>query len=279
MTSQPSGPDSAPDGVPGEGFDPAALEAATPPQLAAPFPTQPTPPDEDTLAAAVESPPTGVTETDASVVEFLKADPGFFERHPALVAELRIPHASGDAISLVEHQLAILRGQLDDQRRRLSHILARAREYEALSARLHGLTLALIAAPDWPALEAVLHDAMCRDLNAQCVALKLFDLPAPEQAGEDQGDPLVAAFNDFLDRRHCLCGPLASDKSALLFGDFGQEVQSAALIPIHAGERCGVLAIGSGDPTRFHPDMATDILDRMGEVVGHRLQAIAHDHA
>lgn len=258
-------------------------EHATAPQLAAPFdpadalappqrPEQRPEPAETDPGQAEPAWPGSIT--DEAVAAFLRADPDFFARHPELVADLHIPHSSGPAISLVEHQIGILRGQIEDERRRLNHILARAREYEALSARLHGLTLALIDAPGQPRVEEVLHESMCRDLNAQCVTLKLFALPAPEE----QADPLLDAFHDFLDRRHCLCGPLDADKSRLLFGDFGAEVQSAALIPIRAGGRSGVLAIGSGDAARFRPDMATDILDRMGEIVGHRLQSIDHGH-
>jgi uncharacterized protein YigA (DUF484 family) len=263
MTSQSSGP--------GE-----ASEHTAPPQLAAPFapagvsvpPEQPEPEDlEPHWAEAAES--------EKAVAAFLVANPGFFERHPDLVASLHIPHSRGPAISLIEHQVSILRSQLEDERRRLAHIISRARDYEALSARLHGLTLALIAAPDQQRVEEVLHEAMCRDLNAQCVALKLFSLPT----SGDQADPLLEAFHEFLDRRHCLCGPLDAAKSRLLFGDFGASVQSAALIPIRAGARSGVLAIGSGDETRFGPGMATDILDRMGEIVGSRLQTIDHAHA
>lgn len=274
---------------PGRGKNPEAL--AVPPDLAVPFaPTavvesQPAPPRK-TQARRPKQPPTPPpsshpgspqpepADPDAAVVAFLAADPGFFVRHPDLVASLNIPHPSGPAISLVEHQVGILRGQLEEERRRLAHIIARAREYEGLSSRLHGLTLALIAAPDRARVEEILHEAMCRELNAQCVTLKLFALPA-DAAGTD---PLAADFHDFLDRRHCLCGPLDPERSQLLFGDFGAQVRSAALIPIHAGGRSGVLAIGSGDPARFRPDMATDILDRMGEVVGHRLQTLDHGH-
>ena len=260
MTSQSSGP--------GE-----ASEHAAPPQLAAPFAPAgvPAPPEPEEL----EPDWAEAAGSDEAVAAFLVANPSFFERHPDLVANLRVPHPRGPAISLIEHQVSILRGQLEDERRRLAHIISRAREYEVLSARLHGLTLALIAAPDQHRIEEVLHEAMCRDLNAQCVALKLFSLPAPG----DQADALLEAFHDFLDRRHCLCGPLDQDKSRLLFGDFGASVRSAALIPIRAGERSGVLAIGSDDETRFGPGMATDILDRMGEIVGHHLQAIDHAHA
>jgi uncharacterized protein YigA (DUF484 family) len=225
------------------------------------------------------SEPTATPLSEAAVTTFLMEDAGFFERNQDLVASLRIPHPSGSAISLVEHQVSILRGQLDDERRRLAHIIARARDYEALSSRLHTLTLSLIVAPDQRRIEAVLHEALCRELNAQCVTLKLFPVPSlgtQSAAGNEELDPLVATFRDFIDRSHCLCGPLDPDKARLLFGDFGPRVQSAALIPLRAGERSGILAIGSGDEARFRPDMATDALDRLGEIVGHRLQALAH---
>jgi uncharacterized protein YigA (DUF484 family) len=256
-------------------------------EQALPFPPASPAPETQAQASAPAAPgvqaPTQETEArptgDAEVVTFLMEDPGFFERHPDLVASLQIPHPSGPAISLVGHQVGILRGQLEDERRRLAHIIARARDYEALSDRLHSLTLSLIVAPDQARIEAVLHEALCRELNAQCVTLKLFPVPDRETQGAEGGaptDPLLAAFRDFTDRRHCLCGPLDAKKARLLFADLGVRVESAALIPIRAGDRTGILAIGSGDGARFRPDMATDVLDRLGEVVGHRLQALAH---
>ena len=252
----------------------------------------PFPPDSPTLDAvgqavppatpatqAVTPEPTTTPLSEAAVTTFLMEDAGFFERNQDLVASLRIPHPSGSAISLVEYQVSILRDQLDDERRRLAHIIARARDYEVLSSRLHTLTLSLIVAPDQRRIEAVLHEALCRELNAQCVTLKLFPVPTTGTQGASGGEamePLVAAFRDFIDRSHCLCGSLDPGKARLLFGDFGPRVQSAALIPLRAGDRSGILAIGSGDEARFRPDMATDALDRLGEVVGHRLQALAH---
>jgi uncharacterized protein YigA (DUF484 family) len=256
-------------------------------EQALPFPPASPAPEAPAQAASVPAPATqAVTQepserppNDTEVVTFLMENPGFFERHQDLVASLRIPHPSGPAISLVEHQVGILRGQLEDERRRLAHIIARARDYEALSDRLHTLTLSLIAAPDQARIEAVLHEALCRELNAQCVTLKLFPVPdrdAPGAGGGAPTDALLAAFRDFTDRRHCLCGPLDAKKAKLLFADLGVRVESAALIPIRAGDRTGILAIGSGDGARFRADMATDVLDRLGEVVGHRLQALAH---
>ncbi len=91
-------------------------------------------------------------------------------------------------------------------------------------------------------------------------------------AGDE--DALIGAFRDFLEREHALCGPLDSQKAQMLFGTVGETVRTAALVPIHADRRAGVLAIGSTDPERFDPDLGTDLLDRLGEVISHKLRAV-----
>ena len=61
---------------------------------------------------------TGKIDEDA-VIAYLRSDPDFFVRQPALLSELNLPHASGRAVSLVEHQVAILRERNVDIRRRM----------------------------------------------------------------------------------------------------------------------------------------------------------------
>ncbi|MEA3274308.1 MAG: DUF484 family protein [Pseudomonadota bacterium] len=212
--------------------------------------------------------------SDEAVAAYLEAHPEFFERQPDLVARLLVPHGSGGAVSLIEHQVGVLRGQLDTERRRLAHLIARARDYETLSARLHGLVLQLIAAPDVEFVTAVLQDALCKEFNAEAVTLKLFPLE-PELA---DADPLVSAFMGFVDREHSLCGPADADHNGVLFGEHGEAIQSAALIPVRANSRSGVLAIGSSDPERFTVDMGTDLLDRLGEIVSQKLMMLHRGH-
>jgi uncharacterized protein YigA (DUF484 family) len=212
--------------------------------------------------------------TESAVAGYLEADPEFFLRHPDLTARLLLPHAPGGAVSLVGHQVALLRSQLDAERRRLAHLIARAREYENLSTRLHTLVLQLIAAPDLERIEHVLHESLCQELDAEAVTLKLF----PMESDAGTSDPLVAAFLDFVDREHALCGPLDEERGNALFGDDNERIRSAALVPVRSGERAGVLAIGSGDPDRFGPDMGTDHLDRLGEVVSRRIGVLCRNH-
>lgn len=206
------------------------------------------------------------------IVAYLDSHPEFFERHQDLVARLHIPHGNGGTISLVQHQVAVLRTQLDTERRRLAHLVARAREYESLSGRLHGLILQLIAAPDLQRITTVVRDALLREFKAEAVTLKLF----PVEGNEAGADPLVSAFREFLGRKHTLCGPLDSERSGALFGEHGEAICSAALVPIRAKGAPGVLAIGSADADRFGAEMGTELLDRLGEIVSQRL-AVLHE--
>lgn len=207
---------------------------------------------------------------DEAVVSFLIAHPDFFERHPDLVARLRVPHDAGGAVSLIEHQVGVLRAQFNTERRRFRHLIDRARDYEALAARFHGLVLLLIAAPDLERVAAVLHHDLCQALNAEAVALKLF----PVQPDPADPDPLVGAFLGFLGRDRSLCGPLDAERNGALFDAQGEAVRSAALIPIRGGDSAGVLAIGSSDPARFGPDLGTELLDRLGEIVSAKLRVL-----
>lgn len=246
-----------------------------------PAPSEPT----DDQGAALEG----------MVADYLCGHPDFLACHPDVLARLRIPHtAAGTAASLIEHQVKVLRTQLDTERNRLSQLIARAREYESFAARLHALVLALISAKDLEQVRAVLHEALMSEFSAQAITLKLF--PVDPAAADGDRDPTEAAFADFLGRKHALCGPLDEAKMAALFGtpanpqpdsvggeSVGDEgvdpVRCAALVPIHAGWRSGVLAIGATDPNRFKPDMGTDFLDRLGEIVSHRLRMLPPEPA
>lgn len=220
-----------------------------------------------------EQPCANDSELDATVAAYLQQHPAFFEHHPELLMALQIPHPTGGAISLIEQQVRMLRQELETERNRLTHLIARAREYEALSTRLHALILQLVAVNDPTLLCDLIKEALIREFRADAVTLKLFPID-PLTASARDDDALTTAFRDFLKREHALCGPLDTEKAQMLFGAAGETVRTAALVPIHAERRSGVLAIGSTDPERFNPDLGTDLLDRLGEIISHKLRAI-----
>jgi len=213
-------------------------------------------------------------DLETLVVDFLRTHPAFFEHNPELLASLQVPHLTGGAISLIERQVRVLRKQLDTERGRLAHLISCARENETLSSRLHALVLQLVSVNDPAQLCHLLKDALLREFHADAVTLKLFALDTTD---DGRLDPLTDAFQDFVDSQHALCGPLDAAKAMVLFGQTEAMVQTAALVPIRTDGRSGVLAIGSSDPERFHPDMGTDFLDRLGEIVSHKLHAVSLD--
>ncbi|MGB5835325.1 MAG: DUF484 family protein [Thiohalocapsa sp.] len=209
---------------------------------------------------------------DAAVAAYLLRNPDFLVHHPEVLAKLHIPHGAGGAISLIEHQVAVLREQLGNERGRLNHLVTRARDYERLSGRLHELTVKLIVARDMGHARNALEAALREEFNAEAVSLKLFSVDSDKRAD----DPLVNAFASFVDRDRCLCGPMLPEQAGHLFGDESPAIQSAALIPIKGQDQTGVLAIGSSDPKRFTSDMGTELLERLGAITSAKLVDLAH---
>ncbi len=120
---------------------------------------------------------------EARVAAYLQADPDFFLRHPDLTARLRLPHGPAGTLSLVEHQMGLLRAQVEGERRLLAQLIARARDNETLAERLHQLTIQLILAADRPALEAMLQEGLCREFDTEAVSLIFPDEVGGPMAG------------------------------------------------------------------------------------------------
>ena len=210
--------------------------------------------------------------SDEQVVEFLRADPEFFARNPALLAELRIPHDVDGAVSLLEHQVGVLRGRLQQQDKRLQRLLANARDNEELAQRMHGLTLALIDCSAADEVFAALYHTLSEQFGADAAGVRLFAPPRDEQdrrlgefvqidaAGRVLFDRSVAADKP-------ICGRLPAAQAEFLFGAHAADIASAAVLPLGSARRFGLLAIGSRDPQRFHPGMGTMFLRNLAEVV------------
>jgi uncharacterized protein YigA (DUF484 family) len=206
---------------------------------------------------------------EARVARYLAGHPDFFARHDDLLQDLRLPHVSGRAVSLFERQVELLRGEAEHHRAQIRHLLAVAAENERLTDRLHQLTLALIDAADFNEVLNTLEDHLHEQFRAEAVELRLLSELAP---ADDAATATL--FRELFRNGRPVCGPLAEEPMALLFGGQAGDLHSVALLPLGAGELRGVLAIGSADRQRFHPGMGTDFLSRLGEIVAMKLQAV-----
>ena len=211
-------------------------------------------------------------EEEESIAAYLRENPDFFDRHPRLLESLIIPHSCGGAVSLVEYQVSVLRDQVHEMRRRIQSLASNARDNEALSQRLHQLTLTLVECVRLDEVLTNLYQAMGDDFKADFAAIRLFADPASkgdqglgEFVGTDSG--ATEMFSQVLASSKPMCGHIKEDQLAFLFPEHAGEVASGALLPLGHQARFGVLAIGSRDGQRFHPGMGTIFLRQLGEVV------------
>ena len=211
--------------------------------------------------------------SEKSVADFLRDNEEFFINNPSLLASLRIPHTCGNAVSLVEHQIKVLRDQNHQLKRKLMDLVHVARDNNRLNERMHQLTLGLIASKSLEAMLDTLREHLVGEFKADTVTIRLAGLPearARECAVDTfvRDAPELAHFESFLKTCRPQCGRFKAEQLAYLFGDQAQAIESAALVPVGPKSEVGLLAIGSQEASKFHPGMGTLFLTHLGELLG-----------
>ncbi len=213
---------------------------------------------------------------EQQICDYLLSHPGFFVRHIDVLNDLRVPHKTGGAVSLLEHKVRMLQDKTEAYQKQLQELVTVARDNEQLNQRLHRLTLNLIEAQSREDILATLQDELRERFNADAVELKLFSTRELEEAQVSESS--LAMFRTFMNTDKPTCGPLKADKLRTLFGEQAGDEGSAALIPIRTSDLSGILAIGSKDRQRFHSGKSVDFLVRLGELVSLSLQSMDIRH-
>ncbi len=222
----------------------------------------------------------GESLSEDAVHDFLAQNPDFFERHNALLGTLRLPHVTGGTVSLVERQVSVLRQKDVKLERRLKELLSVARANDLLAAKIHNLSLALLAASSFDKTLDVIEHALRTGFDAEQSLLVLFCDPEAFAGTQDRrffrpierDDSELAPFSTFLESDVPRCGQVRDAQRDFLFPGNSDEVGSVALVPLGKKSSAGFLAIGSVDADRFHPGMSIDFLARIGELVAAALR-------
>jgi uncharacterized protein YigA (DUF484 family) len=215
---------------------------------------------------------------EESVASYLQRNPDFFERHQAVLARLRLPHArGGTTISLVERQIEVLREKQAALEGKLAELVRVARANDAISERLHRFTRRLLR--EVPPEQALVHieAGLREDFDAFHAALVLIgDEPDPSAPRfvrtVPADDPNLKSFESLFASGKPRCGQARDSQREFLFGPEGLELGSVALVPLGEKGSLGLLALGSPDRDRFHPGMSTEFLARLAELVTESLR-------
>lgn len=216
--------------------------------------------------------PGDTTISPEAVADFLVEHPEFFESQPQLATKLRIPHSSGQAVSLIEKQVEILRKQNSQLERKLIDLIEVARANDAAVERIHQLVLVLMEAEDLPDLMHGLADRLRHRFGADAIRLILFKGDADKvefgpAVRMERDAPEVGEFQNLLRNGQPVVGRLRPRQLEILFAENAPRIGSAALIPIGDRAEIGLLGIGSQSEDQFGPTLGTTFLVRIGDVL------------
>jgi uncharacterized protein len=200
------------------------------------------------------------------IARYLRTHPSFFDQHPELLTTINVPHPyGGRAIPLSERQTVALREKLKSLESRFAELLQFGEENDAISEKVHRLSVALAGAKDFPALATSLYFHLREDFSVPHVALRVWGKSVPADFDEAQAvDETQRRYAD--DMGAPQCGPSAGNPFLPWFGEAAAHVRSMALVPLGQTHVFGLLALGSEDPKRFFPEMGTLYLRRIGEL-------------
>jgi len=212
---------------------------------------------------------------EQNVADYLRCHPDFFVDKPTLLADLRVPHATGSAVSLVERQVAVLRESNANLQKQLTELVQTARTNGELNTQLHKFTLQIIENDSLDTLLLLIDKQLRRNFSANLVALRLLigggddTLASRDEfpADADAADALCGLFRRLLSAGKPYCGQLSSEQLEALFGEQAESIASSAMLPLGKQADLGLLAIGSFEKDRYHTGMDTSFLDNLAEVI------------
>lgn len=206
---------------------------------------------------------------EEQVVEYLMRHPEFFENNALLLSDIEIPHESGQAVSIIERQVSVLRDKNKQFEERLREMVDAVHENQRLHLSLLRLSANMFRAKDLDAVIAAINYELCEKLDADNAVIRLLS----DDAGLAKqtlylmsDDPQLELFGKLIEDQRIQCGRMTEEQINFLFGD-DSKVASGAILPLINGKTFGFIGLGSQDELHYHPGMGTDYLKQLSELV------------
>lgn len=203
--------------------------------------------------------------THDQVAQFLKDNPEFFSHYGELLSTLNVPHPhSGQAISIGERQVLLLRDRARGLENKLKEFIQFAEENDSIGEKMHQLSLGLMRAKSLPAALQSLYLSLTEQFSIPHVTVRLWggenaDLPEFSKVSED-----IKVLKEGLNQPQC--GQEAPEEIRAWFGEASAHLQSFALTPLKGEGLDGLLVMASEDIKRFYPEMGTLYLNWLGDL-------------
>lgn len=213
--------------------------------------------------------------TDADVEQYLTDHPDFFIGKDELLSDMRIPHNSGQATSLIERQLFVHRERNIELRQRLSDLLENARRNDVLFEKTRRLLLAIVGSKTWLELQGALDDSLRQDFQVDAWQLVHFSTRQLEPPLSVLNEEATQHRIQRLFKGHkAICGQFDDDETTLLLNQSAPNVRSLASAQVRGSHHQGIITVASVDPMYYRSSMDTLFLDYIADVLALKLPQI-----
>lgn len=207
--------------------------------------------------------------TENQVATYLRENPQFFEYNPALLAEMYLPSPHGNGtVSLAERQQLAQRDRIRVLEVKYAELLRFGAENDAISDKVHRLSLGLLATQSFEVLMQLLVHNLREDFTVPHVGIRLW--ASPQNDSDSTNEVFQPVDTELKSWTQSLVAPYCGHRPGLeLDSWFGEAAapKSFALIVLRGEKVFGLLAMASEDEQRFYPEMGTLYVKRIGELV------------
>jgi len=212
-----------------------------------------------------------------AVVSFLKDNPDFFVEYSSVVDQLNIPHGNGEAVSLLQHQVNVLRGRNAEFHSRLDQLLEHARDNDRKFAQTRRFVLHALDATSFRELTAGVERSLYDDFGVEFCALILLRETPINGVRTCRVLEANRHIGSILTSSKALCGQFSEAELTWIFDH--NKAKSAAITPISHGQQFGILAVGNSDPSYYRSGMGTLFLNYVSEVLARVIPSIPDEPA
>lgn len=213
-----------------------------------------------------------IQELDADAVSrYLQENPTFFLTQQSLLENLSLPHESGKATSLLEHQIGLLRERNIETRKRLDEVLGLGAANDVLFKKTRNLILELLDTQQLNELSKKLVSYCQQEFQVDAVQFTLLANDNTHKVNTCQvltEEEVKLGMANLLTRTDAWSGVFREAELSLLFADKSEGVASAVVMPIRqSGKIFGFIALGSYDAHYFQSGMDTIFLSFIADVL------------
>jgi uncharacterized protein YigA (DUF484 family) len=216
--------------------------------------------------------------TEQQVEKYLLDNPAFFTRNEYLLEKLKLPHPSGNAISLVQKQVQVFREQRDELKEEFHQLLEIARQNERLFEKSKRLLLGMLEAKSLDEMLIVIDESIRGDFGMDHCGLILFgdksDYPTT-QVNMLRLDDAIEQLGALMETPKAFCGHISGKRLDCLFPQVDtpvdKQVKSVAVIPLNYQQPLGMFSLGSADPDYFDSSMGSMFLSYISDSLSRML--------